>query len=247
MVQFYDNIIQLADFLLKFGVIINSSDIAINTINNELPANYGLIKISGEHAEKFLQSQLTCNINHIAEQSSMAAICNIQGRVECIFRIYKLNNDFYMQIIKELLLPTIDNLSKYILRSKVKLQEIPQTTNQSHHELNLLWEIQQIAHKIPEIYLATVGKFLPHNINLIQLGAVSLNKGCYKGQAIINRIHCLGKPKKELKIISINNSKQLQALSPGDQIHNIQATIVRITTINNQYQLALIELNKYAF
>lgn len=233
MIQCYDNIIQLADFLLQFDISINSND----TLKiNVLPDHYGLIKVSGSDATKFLQTQLTCDINYISEQLSLGAICNIQGRVEYVFKIYKLDNDFYIQIIKEQLLPMINNLSKYILRSKIVLQEINQTKNQRHN--SLLWRIQQIAQKTPEVYLTTSGKFLPHNINLIQLGAISLNKGCYKGQSIINRMHCLGKNKKELKIVSILNNEKI--LMPGDILNN-NIIIVESVTINHNYQLALVE------
>lgn len=47
----------------------------------------------------------------------------------------------------------------------------------------------------------TVGKFLPHDINLPQLNGVSFNKGCYIGQEIIARMQYLGKLKKQLWLV----------------------------------------------
>ena len=107
-------------------MIQDSKPIEHENINKNLllHSNYQLIRISGEDAGKFLQAQLTCDVNNINEQPTLGAICNIQGRVECIFKIYKLNNIFYMRIIKELLAQTIQNLRNYILRSKVILQTI---------------------------------------------------------------------------------------------------------------------------
>ena len=235
MIQSNNNKPQLADFLLQFGIAIKQS------IPTFLP-NYGLIKISGIDAAIFLQNQLTCNITKISTQPSLGAMCNAQGRVECVFKIFKTSNDFYMQIIKEQLLPTINNLSKYILRSKVTLQQEKQEINQDDND-KILWEIKEISEKIPEIYLTTTQKFLPHNINLVNLGAVSLDKGCYKGQSIISRMQYLGKIKKELKIIAVQTTKTLTSLIPGNKLDNTEATIVRSVALNNTYQLALIETN----
>lgn len=224
-------------------MIQNSESIEYKNIKKNLllHSNYQLIKISGDDAGNFLQAQLTCNVNNINEQPSLGAICNIQGRVECVFKIYKLNNIFYMIIIKELLAQTIENLSNYILRSKVILQAIDQPTIKSinQQELDLSWEKQEILQKIPEIYLTTTGKFLPHNIGLINLGAVNLNKGCFKGKAIINRMECLSKIKKELKILSLPNINRI--LTPGDKLNHPDVTVVRSVILNNNQQLALIE------
>ena len=55
-----------------------------------------------------------------------------------------------------------------------------------------------IEHKIPTITEKTIDAFLPHHINLIELNAVSFNKGCYIGQEIIARMHYKGTIKKKL-------------------------------------------------
>jgi len=47
--------------------------------------------------------------------------------------------------------------------------------------------------------------FLPHEINLIQLNAVSFTKGCYTGQEIIARMEYKGKLKKHLYTAEIQS------------------------------------------
>lgn len=61
------------------------------------------------------------------------------------------------------------------------------------------WEYLNICANIPTIYPETSGKFLPHELNLPALNAVSFTKGCYTGQEIIARMHYRGKLKAHLQ------------------------------------------------
>lgn len=60
------------------------------------------------------------------------------------------------------------------------------------------WHYLDLMEGIPAIYPETSGLFLPHDLNLTQLEAVSFSKGCYTGQEIIARMHYRGKPKNHL-------------------------------------------------
>lgn len=83
-----------------------------------------------------------------------------------------------------------------------------------------LWRLQNIAAGIPEIFPATVGMFTPHMLNLDQLEAMSLHKGCYVGQEIIARTQYLGKSKRRLmKIIVLTT----QNIVSGASIVNNQS------------------------
>ncbi len=77
------------------------------------------------------------------------------------------------------------------------------STDQSQefqNEATLLdWQKYLIANKIPTIALEQSEKFLPHYINLIDLKAVSFDKGCFVGQEVIARMHYRGKLKKQLE------------------------------------------------
>lgn len=61
-----------------------------------------------------------------------------------------------------------------------------------------LWHSMNLAAGIPAIYPETTEQFLPHELNLPALQAVSFNKGCYTGQEIIARMEYRGKLKKRL-------------------------------------------------
>lgn len=60
------------------------------------------------------------------------------------------------------------------------------------------WNYLDVINGIPVIYPETSGKFLPHELNLPQLNAISFKKGCYTGQEIIARMEYRGKLKKHL-------------------------------------------------
>jgi folate-binding protein YgfZ len=60
------------------------------------------------------------------------------------------------------------------------------------------WKALHIAAGIPNLYTATIGKLLPHEINLQSINAVSFDKGCYTGQEIVARMHYRGQLKKHM-------------------------------------------------
>lgn len=72
------------------------------------------------------------------------------------------------------------------------------------------WKLTNIESHIPEIFKDTSGNFLPHNINLPQIKAISFTKGCYRGQEIISRMEYKAKIKKCLKVIECDSFSEFQ-------------------------------------
>ncbi|MBN2873133.1 MAG: folate-binding protein YgfZ [Halothiobacillaceae bacterium] len=60
------------------------------------------------------------------------------------------------------------------------------------------WERAAIEDRVPEISGETTEHYVPQWINLDDLEAFSLKKGCYPGQEVIARMHYLGKPNRRL-------------------------------------------------
>jgi hypothetical protein len=89
------------------------------------PVTYlGVLTVSGVDAAKFLQGQITCNINDItAIKSSLGAMCNPKGRVITTFLLIKNGDDFLMVLPKELLAAVKKRLQMYVLRSKLTLTD----------------------------------------------------------------------------------------------------------------------------
>lgn len=166
--------------------------------------NLGSILVSGEDAEKCLQGQLTCDMSQVKEVPLLAAHCNVKGRVVSLFRIHREAEAFVLELPEDLLPIAFNHLQTYTrLFKKVALKIQADNLLPVSED----WRLAQIRNKIPVIYAATSGLFLPHDLNLLALGAVSLTKGCYLGQEIIARMENLGKPKQHLHFVSFETSR----------------------------------------
>lgn len=58
-----------------------------------------------------------------------------------------------------------------------------------HYRGSLAWHALQLQHHRVEIYPESRGLFLPHRLDMHLSGYINFEKGCYKGQEIIARMH----------------------------------------------------------
>ena len=91
-------------------------------------SHFGLIKISGEDATTFLQSQLTADINDLNNKTWIsAAWCNPKGRILSNFMITRTTVDessVYFMILPSMLKTQImKRLQMFVLRSKVSIED----------------------------------------------------------------------------------------------------------------------------
>jgi len=84
-----------------------------------------------------------------------------------------------------------------------RYQFIGEMTHTIFSDINF-WKSMDIANHIPAIYPETSEKFLPHDLDLPKLNAVSFDKGCYTGQEIIARMQYRGKLKNHLYQAKVN-------------------------------------------
>ncbi|MFJ4194874.1 YgfZ/GcvT domain-containing protein [Pseudomonas sp. NPDC089534] len=84
----------------------------------------GVLAVRGADAGKFLQGQLTCNINYLSDsQSSLGARCTQKGRMQSSFRILLEGDGVLMAMAGGLLEPQLADLKKYAVFSKSKLTD----------------------------------------------------------------------------------------------------------------------------
>ena len=96
------------------------------------------------------------------------------------------------------------------------------------------WQKQDMLSGLIWINETNRDKFLPHDLSMPDLGAVSFTKGCYTGQEIIARMQYRGKPKYLLAIITTeptdekipekliqlgDNSKEIKIGTTIEQLH----------------------------
>ena len=78
-----------------------------------------------------------------------------------------------------------------------------------------LWDRAEIEERIPVVAESTVEHFVPQWLDLDDLDAFSLKKGCYPGQEVIARMHYLGKPNRRL---FVGHALALDPPAPGTPI-----------------------------
>jgi folate-binding protein YgfZ len=92
-------------------------------ILNDL-AHYGLIRVSGEDAMAFLQGQLTNDMRQVNEDhSNLAGWCNAKGRALAVFRVFRLAEDYYLQVPAWQIESLIKRLRMFVLMSKVVVED----------------------------------------------------------------------------------------------------------------------------
>lgn len=84
----------------------------------------GVLAVRGVDAAKFLQGQLTCNLNYLdAETSSLGARCTPKGRMLSSFRILAEGDGYLLAMAAELLDAQLTDLKKYAVFSKASLSD----------------------------------------------------------------------------------------------------------------------------
>ncbi len=82
----------------------------------------GILAVRGPDASKFLQGQVTCNLNYLSDShSSLGARCTPKGRMQSSFRIVSVADGYLLAMASELLEAQLADLKKYAVFSKSKL------------------------------------------------------------------------------------------------------------------------------
>ncbi len=84
--------------------------------------DHQFIKVSGSDFRKFLQGQLSCNMDNLSPQRSLrGAICNLKGRVVADLRVVQKDDGCLLQAGPGMAQIVVDTLAKYAVFFKVKL------------------------------------------------------------------------------------------------------------------------------
>ncbi len=103
----------------------------------------------------------------------------------------------------------------------------------------------------PRIGIDTDDRTIPHEVNWIggpaEYGAVHLNKGCYRGQETVARVHNLGKPPRHLVLLHLDGSADGRPV-PGDAVTAGGRAVGVLGTVVDHFEfgpvaLALIKRN----
>jgi folate-binding protein YgfZ len=188
--------------------------------------DYGLLHFRGADARKFLQGQLSNDLNALgADELMLAGLHNPQGRVLALLRLAALAPDHIVALLPAELAESAGALlRRYVLRAKVVISaetaaiavaELRERMPASSALLGPHARAHNVAAGIPQVYVATSGEFVAQMLNLDCIGAISFNKGCYTGQEIIARSHYRGRTKRRMQRFV---SSGTVALAAGDAV-----------------------------
>lgn len=84
----------------------------------------GVLAVRGVDAGKFLQGQLTCNLDYLSDaKASLGARCTQKGRMQSSFRILPQGDGYVLAMASELIEAQLLDLKKYAVFSKSKLTD----------------------------------------------------------------------------------------------------------------------------
>jgi folate-binding protein YgfZ len=84
----------------------------------------GVLAVRGVDASKFLQGQLTCNMDYLSDaKATLGARCTQKGRMQSSFRILLQGDGCLLAMASELIEAQLADLKKYAVFSKSKLTD----------------------------------------------------------------------------------------------------------------------------
>ncbi|WP_168418121.1 YgfZ/GcvT domain-containing protein [Acinetobacter towneri] len=197
------------------------------------------LSLNGVDAQKFLQGQVTVNVEALAENTTCyTAICSLKGRVQFGLWLKKISSESF-EIISTA--DQAEDLAKHIRKfgafSKMQLETIgtvyPQLQGQQTEfaaETTDIqaWQLQAIEAGHAWIQAATAEVFQPQELRLHQREGVHYDKGCYLGQEVVARLWFKAKPKHWLHLIQGTGD----APAPADKLNNDVEVVNSLATAN---------------
>jgi len=173
------------------------------------------LRISGVDARRFLQGQLSNDMELLAADRMLSAgLHSPQGRVLALLQLCAPAADEIMAVLPEdLAVIAATALTRFILRAKVRiaveaadsalcaLPGAPATTVSAR--------IRDIGRGLPQVYAASSGQFIAQMLNLDVLNAIAFDKGCYTGQEVIARAHYRGRVKRRMQRFATDSALPL--------------------------------------
>ena len=187
----------------------------------------------GVDALKFLQGQVTVNVETLAENTTQyTVICDLKGRIHFGLWLTKRNPESFEIVTTE---DQSEEFAKHIKKfgafSKMKLEPTGSVFPTFRHDRTTFsteatdisaWKVQAITHGEAFITQAIEHVFQPQELRLHQREGVHYDKGCYLGQEVIARLWFKAKPKAWLHLIQATGTAPAQAeqLNKGVQVVN---------------------------
>ena len=104
----------------------------------------------------------------------------------------------------------------------------------------LAYEALRVAARTPRLGVDTDHRTIPHEVGWLAT-AVHLDKGCYRGQETVARVHNLGRPPRRLVLLHLDGSDS-ELPAPGDAVQLGGRDVGRVGTAARHHELGPIAL-----
>ncbi|MQA24869.1 MAG: folate-binding protein [Micromonosporaceae bacterium] len=102
------------------------------------------------------------------------------------------------------------------------------------------YEALRVAERIPRFGLDTDHRALPHEAGWLAT-SVHLEKGCYRGQETVARVHNLGRPPRRLVLLHLDGSSE-QLPAPGTDVESDGRRVGALGSAARHFELGMIAL-----
>ena len=207
------------------------------------------ISVQGADATAFLHGQFATDITGLAPgRACLSAWCDAKGRAIATFILARQDETFLLLVPDDIKETFVKRLKMFVLRADVAIADAGEEDVPQFPQLpgtgGDVSETALIRQGIPLLHPGTSGRFLPQELNLDRLDAVSFTKGCYPGQEIIARLRYRGAVKRRLCHAITDNTTRLQpgaGLLPDGKDRHIGTIINSAIADEGQELLVVLE------
>ena len=208
-------------------------------------------------AKEFLQGYLTCNTDHISEDSYLPfALCDIKGRVLANGWATQREDQVFLIVHRSTLSLVRKHLAPYLNFSQCSADEADYSIFLKRSELDseaelFGYEIASfsvfdsreepaeedsseairellISKAVPFIEERSSGKYLPQVLKMQETGGLDFEKGCYLGQEVIARVQFKGRTKKSLEKFSLERDSEPPTVGQKYSLNGQNGEIVMV-------------------
>ena len=181
----------------------------------------GLIQLKGDDSAKFLQGQVTCDMdNLVTGREIYGAHCTPSGRVVFVFSAHRIDaQSIILETHPSVVELAVASLSKYAVFFKTQITAIEEPVKAIAPSAS---NLERLRCGRPDITSETTELFIPQMLNLDLMDYISFKKGCYTGQEVVARAHYRGAVKRRMHHLSIVSSSPISPLTPGTAVFDSQ-------------------------
>lgn len=204
----------------------------------------GALVFEGPDARSFLQGYLTCDMDTLSAAPTLAALCNLKGRVVANGWCSATADDTVVWIVHRSLAEAVTGfMARYLPFSKTRVTWQPD----DHVVLGTVdaagspaawmidgraaldrllaraapsapdaWHRARLAAGVALVTSDTTETFLPQMLGLVALNAIDFEKGCYLGQEVVARAQHRGQVKRSLHRLTADTPARVGPLTDAD-------------------------------